>query len=63
MASLAKYDGKLYRLIKLTPKLRWGENAGKRRANLAPLDGGEAIWVDGDKFSFVDYVPKGAREK
>jgi hypothetical protein len=62
MAWLAKYNGELYRLIKLTPKLRWGENKGKRRANLVPVGGGEAIWIDGDKFEFVDYVPKGERK-
>jgi hypothetical protein len=63
MASLAKYEGKLYRLLRLTPKLRWGENKGKRRANLVPLNGGPDFWIDGDQFEFVDYVPKGEREK
>jgi hypothetical protein len=62
MASLAKYQNKLYR-VKWLGIVTQGDHKGKKRGKLVPVGEGEAVWVDGKDFELVDYVPKGESEK
>jgi hypothetical protein len=62
MAGLAKYRDRLYR-VKWLGTVQYGEFKGKKRAHLVPLDKGSEVWVGGEEFTFVEYVPKGERGK